>query len=50
MFRNPKSKGVSLIAAIFIIVILAFMGVMFVTLIGTGSLTSVNDMQSAQAL
>jgi len=43
-------KGVSLIAAIFIIVILAFMGVMFVTLISTGSLTAVNDLQSAQAL
>lgn len=45
-----KPKGVSIIAAIFIIVILAFMGVMFVTLIGTGSLTAVNDLQSAQAL
>ena len=43
-------KGVSLIAAIFIIVILGFMGVMFVSLINTGSLTSVNDLQSAQAL
>ncbi len=42
-------SGVSIIAAIFIIVILAFMGLMFVTLIGTGSLSSVNDMQSAQA-
>lgn len=48
--RTPNSKGVSLIAAIFIIVILAFMGVMFVSLIGTSSLTSVNDLQSAQAL
>lgn len=54
---NPKSeilklnsKGVSLIAAIFIIVILAFMGVMFVSLINTASFTSVNDLQSAQAL
>jgi Tfp pilus assembly protein PilX len=45
-----NSRGVSLIAAIFIIVILAFMGVMFVTLINTGSFTSVNDLQSAQAL
>ena len=43
-------KGVSIIAAIFIIVILAFMGVMFVSLIGTGSLTSINDMQSTRAL
>jgi Tfp pilus assembly protein PilX len=48
LYSNPK--GVSLIAAIFIIVILAFMGVMFVTLINTGSFTSVNDLQSAQAL
>ncbi len=45
-----QQKGVSLIAAIFIIVILAFMGVMFVSLIGTSSLTSVNDLQSGQAL
>ena len=45
-----SQNGVSLIAAIFIIVVLAFMGVMFVSLINTGSLTSVNDMQSAQAL
>jgi Tfp pilus assembly protein PilX len=44
-----SQSGVSLIAAIFIIVVLAFMGVMFVSLINTGSLTSVNDMQSAQA-
>jgi hypothetical protein len=44
-----NDRGVSLIAAIFIIVVLAFMGVMFVSLINTGSLSSVNDMQSAQA-
>lgn len=43
-------KGVSLIAAIFIIVVLGFMGMMFVSLIGTGSLSSVNDLQSEQAL
>jgi hypothetical protein len=50
--RNPNlnSKGVSLIAAIFIIVILGFMGVMFVSLISTGTMTAVNDMQAAQAL
>jgi hypothetical protein len=42
--------GVSLIAAIFIIVVLAFMGLMFLSLITTGSLTAVNDMQSTQAL
>ena len=46
-FNNDR--GFSLIAAVFIIVVLAFMGVMFVSLISTGSLTSVNDMQSAQA-
>jgi MSHA biogenesis protein MshP len=45
-----NQNGVSLIAAIFIIVVLAFMGLMFVSLIGTGSLTSVNDLKSAQAL
>ncbi len=50
MMNKKNQKGVSLIAAIFIIVVLAFMGVMFVSLINTGSLTSVNDMQSAQAL
>jgi Tfp pilus assembly protein PilX len=41
--------GVSLIAAIFIIVVLAFMGVMFLSMVNTASLTSVNDLQSAQA-
>jgi hypothetical protein len=46
---NPNSRGVSIIAAIFIIVILAFMGLMFVSLISTGSFSAVNDMQSAQA-
>lgn len=45
-----NQKGVSLIVAVFIIVILGFMGVMFVSMIGTSSLTSVNDLQSAQAL
>ena len=45
-----NSHGVSLIAAIFIIVIVAFMGVMFVSLINSGSLTAANDAQSAQAL
>lgn len=49
--RNPilNSKGVSLIAAVFIIVILGFMGVMFLSMINTGTLTSVNDLQSGQA-
>ena len=45
-----NQKGVSLIAAIFIIVVLAFMGVMFLTMFSTSTLTSVNDLQSAQAL
>lgn len=45
-----NSRGVSLIAALFIIVILAFMGVVFVSMISTGSLTAANDLQSAQAL
>ncbi len=48
--QTKKQRGVSLLATVFIIVILAFMGLMFVSLINTGSLTSVNDMQSAQAL
>jgi hypothetical protein len=43
-------RGISLIAAIFIIVVLAFMGVMFVSLINTSTLTAVNELQSAQAL
>ncbi len=47
--REKNQKGVSLIAALFIIIILAFMGVMFVSLIGTGSLTAVNDLQGTQA-
>ena len=45
-----NTRGVSLIAAIFIIVVLAFMGVMFLTMISTSTLTSVNDAQSTQAL
>jgi hypothetical protein len=48
--RLLNARGVSIIAAIFILVILAFMGVMFVSLISTGSFTAINDMQSAQAL
>jgi hypothetical protein len=50
MKLRDNSHGVSIIAAIFIIVILGFMGVIFVSLISTGSLTAVNDMQSTQAL
>jgi hypothetical protein len=48
--NRKNQQGVSIIAAIFIIVVLGFMGVMFVSLIGTGSFSSVNDLQSAQAL
>jgi Tfp pilus assembly protein PilX len=48
--QRKKQNGTSLIAAVFIIVILAFMGVMFASLIGTSSFTAVNDLQSAQAL
>jgi len=48
--RGKEQRGVSLIAAIFIIVVLGFMGVMFLSMIGTSTLTSVNDVQSAQAL
>jgi len=45
-----NQKGVALFAVIFIIVILAFIGVMFVSLIGTSNFTSINDLQSSQAL
>lgn len=50
MRTSCNQRGVSLIAAIFIIVVLAFMGVMFVALIGSGTFTAINDLQSAQAL
>ena len=50
MKLRDRQRGISLIAALFIIVIVAFMGVMFITLIVNTSLTSVNDVQSAQAL
>jgi len=43
-------RGVSIIAALFIIVILAFMGLMLASLVSTGSLTAVGDLQSTQAL
>ena len=45
-----NQRGVSIIAAIFIIVILGFLGVIFLTFIGTGSFTSINDMQASRAL
>ena len=44
------NRGVTLIAAIFIIVVLAFMGVMLLTMVGTSTFTSANDAQSMQAL
>ena len=50
MMNKKNQNGVSLIAAVFIIIVLGFMGVMFLSLVNTGSLTSVSDMQSAQAL
>jgi hypothetical protein len=50
MINRNDQNGVSLIAAVFIIVVLAFMGVMFVSLINTGGFTAVHDMQSTQAL
>jgi hypothetical protein len=48
--HDPKSRGVSIIAALFIIMILAFMGLVFLSFISTSSFTSLNNMQSAQAL
>lgn len=50
MTKSFNQRGVSLIVAVFIIVILAFMGTMFVSMINTASFMSVNDLQSAQAL
>jgi MSHA biogenesis protein MshP len=48
--HTPHSKGVSIIAAIFLIVILAFMGVMLVSVTGTSTSAAVNEMQSLRAL
>src|SRR4030067_3480556 len=48
--RLKNQSGVSLIAAIFIIVILAFMGMVFLTLFTVTSSTSINELQSTQAL
>jgi hypothetical protein len=45
-----NKNGFTLIAAVFILVILAFMGVVLVTLFTTSSSTSINDLLSAQAL
>ena len=47
-FKNQS--GVSIIAAIFIIVILAFMGMVFLTLFTSTSVTSINEFQSTRAL
>ncbi len=47
---SRDQRGMSLIAAIFIIIILAFMGTMFVSLISTSNITSINDLQSTQAV
>lgn len=48
--RLKNQSGVSIIAAIFIIVILAFMGMVFLTLFTSTSVTSINELQSTQAL
>ncbi len=45
-----NQSGVSIIAALFIIVILAFMGMVFLTLFTTTSSTSINELQSTRAL
>ncbi len=50
MMNRKNQKGVTIIAAIFIIVVLAFMGVVFLTLFTTSSTSSLNDLQSSQAL
>ena len=50
MINRKNQNGVTIIAAIFIIVVLGFMGVMFLSMVNTGSFTAVNDIQSAQAL
>lgn len=41
-------KGVSLVAALFIIVIFAFMGSMFLTFVNTGGHTAVEGLRSTQ--
>lgn len=47
---GKKQKGASIIAAVFIIIILAFMGLMFLTLFTSSSSSALNEMQSTQAL
>ena len=50
MLFLKNQSGVSIIAAIFIIVILAFMGMVFLTLFTSTSVTSINEFQSTRAL
>lgn len=47
---RQNQQGFSIIAALFIVVILAFMGVMLVTILGSSTSASVNEMQSVRAL
>jgi hypothetical protein len=44
-----SERGVSLIAVVFLIVVLAFLGIIVVSLLSTQSSTSINEMQSTQA-
>jgi hypothetical protein len=48
--RTGNTRGVSLIAAVFLIVVLAFLGAAFVTMITSERLAAVNSVQSMQAL
>ncbi|HYA86648.1 MAG TPA: hypothetical protein VEI57_06265 [Nitrospirota bacterium] len=48
--KNQNQRGVSLVAAVFIIVILAFLGTMFLTVVIRSDMAAVNDLQSTQAL
>ncbi len=50
MKKLKNQSGVSIIAAIFIIVILAFMGMVFLTLSTSTTSTSINELQSTRAL
>ena len=50
MKKLQNQSGVSIIAAIFIIVILAFMGMVFLTLSTSTTSTSINELQSTRAL
>lgn len=50
MRRLDNPRGVSLIAAIFIIVVLAFMGTALITMVTSSSIGSIRDLQSVQAL